>query len=78
MTLFPVRFSPPPLFDHGEAMPESLKLDEMTWNDLLRQVRDNPDPKIRSEAARQAMERVWNGWNGDEDYCPRRMWEADW
>ncbi len=71
---FAVRFSTVPHDDHGE----SLNLEAMSWDDLLKQVRHNPDPKIRRDAAKQAMARVWDGPNQPAERINPRVFEPDW
>lgn len=73
VTLFPVRFSALPLFNHGEAMPESLNLKEMEWDRLLFQIKNHPDPKVRQNAVREATQRVWDGPGQPEERIPARM-----
>lgn len=73
MTLFPLRFSRLPLSHPGEAMPESLNLQELDWNRLLYQIRHHPDPKVRQEAVREATQRVWDGPGQPEERIPARM-----
>lgn len=64
VTFFPVRFS------HA---PEGLNLQEMEWDRLIRQIRDNPDPKVRQAASSEAMKRVWDGPGQPESRIPARM-----
>lgn len=78
MPAFAVRFSALPLFDHGEAMPDSLKLDEMDWTTLLRQIRLHPDPKVRQAASSEAMKRVWDGPNQPPERIDPKVFELDW
>ena len=78
LTLFPVRFSLIPHSDHGESMPEPLNLAEMSWSDLLRQIRDNPDPKVRQSASFEAMKRVWDRPNQPAERIDPKVFEPDW
>jgi len=41
-------------------------------------IQQNPDPKYRQEASREAMERVWNGYDGDENRIPLSVFEPEW
>jgi hypothetical protein len=50
---------------------------KLSWDALCRTIRNHPDPRVRRECTRIAAERVWDGWTGDENDCPRRMFEPD-
>lgn len=78
MTLFAVRFSTLPHSNHGEAMSDSLNLQELDWSALLRQIQIHPDPKVRADAAREAMARVWDGPNQPLERIDPRVFEPEW
>lgn len=52
--------------------PELNKLD---WDSLIQTIRKTDDPKTRQEATRFACERIWGGYNGDEEYIPQRVFD---
>jgi hypothetical protein len=50
---------------------------KLSWAELTYQIRQHPDPRTRRELTKEAYNRVWGGWTGDENHCPRRMFEPD-
>jgi hypothetical protein len=54
------------------------QLEQLDWNELLNQIRWNQDPKIKQEASREALARVWSGPEQPEERIPRVVFEPDW
>jgi hypothetical protein len=59
-----------------EAMTHDLQ--QLDWKTLLDQIRWNPDPKVKQEASREAMSRLWNGPDQPEEKINPSVFEPDW
>jgi hypothetical protein len=55
-----------------------VKLPEMSWDQLLAQLRDHPFPWVRQEIMRELTARIWDGPSEDEEYVPSRVFDPSW
>jgi hypothetical protein len=48
---------------------------ELDWNSLMTQIRNQPQGELKQTLVREAVSRIWDGWNGDESRVPLSVFE---